>query len=90
MNTCNGIDGGFTPTDGWLLMRERRTAAKGPLCSGCCAIRRGPCRCPPTPARHLMMPWGVVRFNIRRTTQQTDYKRIKHFQSYRIANSENG
>ena len=30
MNTCNGIDGGFTPTDGWLLMRERRTAAKGP------------------------------------------------------------
>lgn len=46
MNTCNGIDGGFTPTDGWLLMRERRTAAKGPLCSGCCAIRRGPCRYP--------------------------------------------
>lgn len=24
-----------------------------------------------------------------RTTQQADYKRIKHFQSYRIANSEN-
>ena len=46
--------------------------------------------CTPTPARHLMMPWGVVRFNIRRTTQQTDYKRIKHFQGYRIANSENG
>ena len=25
-------------------------AAKGPLCSGCCAIRRGPCRC--TACRH--------------------------------------
>ena len=50
MNTCNGIDGGFTPTGSWLLVRERRTAAKGPLCSGCCAIRRGPCRC--TACRH--------------------------------------
>ena len=24
MNTCNGIDGGLTPTGGWLLVRERR------------------------------------------------------------------
>ena len=28
MNTCNGIDGGFAPTDCWLLVRERRTAAR--------------------------------------------------------------
>lgn len=42
MNTCNGIDGGFTPTGGWLLMRERRTAAKARSAQGATQFAAGP------------------------------------------------
>ena len=41
MNTCNVIDGGFTPTGGWLLVRERRTAAKARSAQGASQFAAG-------------------------------------------------
>ena len=41
MNTCNGIDGGFTPTGGWLLMRERQTAARARSAQGAAQFAAG-------------------------------------------------
>ena len=41
MNTCNGIDGGFTPTDGWLLVCERRTSARARSAKGAAQFAAG-------------------------------------------------
>ena len=42
MNICNGIDGGFTPTGGRLLVRERRAAAKARSAQGAAQFAAGP------------------------------------------------
>ena len=41
MNTCNGIDGGFTPTDGWLLVRERRQRQRARSAQGAAQFAAG-------------------------------------------------
>ena len=41
MKTRNGIDGGFTPTGGWQLMRERRAAARARSAQGASQFAAG-------------------------------------------------
>ena len=41
MKTRNGIDGGFTPTGGWQLMRERRAAARARSVQGASQFAAG-------------------------------------------------